>query len=61
MTKKTDPPKPTKTSENPKGWFRPKMVTKTLDMTPEIERGWREDREWAEKHKGAKLLTTSDN
>jgi hypothetical protein len=37
------------------------MVTKTLDMTSEIKRGWQEDREWAEKHKGAKVLTMSNN
>jgi hypothetical protein len=45
MMKNPNTAKPTKTLENPKGWFRPKMVTKTLDMTPEIKRGWREDRE----------------
>ena len=61
MTKEANLVKPTKTSENPKGWFRPKMVTKTLDMTSEIKRGWQEDREWAEKHKGAKVLTMSNN
>ena len=61
MAKKTDPLKPAPSSENPKGWFRPKMVTKTLDMTPEIERGYREDREWAEEHKGAQVLTMSNN
>jgi hypothetical protein len=53
MTKATNAVKPTKTSENPKGWFRPKSEIKTLDMTLEIKRGYREDREWFEKHKGA--------
>ena len=61
MMKNPNTAKPTKTLENPKGWFRPKMVTKTLDMTPEIERGYREDRKWAEKHKGAQVLTMSNN
>ena len=61
MIKKTDPLKPTPSSENPKGWFRPKNVTKTLDMTSEIERGYREDREWFEKNKGAQILTMSNN
>ena len=61
MTKDTNAVKSTEVSENPKGWFRPKNVTKTLDMTPEIERGYREDREWFEKHKGAQILTMSDN
>ena len=61
MMKNPNTAKPTKTLENPKGWFRPKMVTKTLDMTSEIKRGWQEDREWAEKHKGAQVITMSIN
>jgi hypothetical protein len=34
------------------------MVTKMLDMTPEIKQGYRE---WFEKHKRAQVLTMSNN
>ena len=61
MVKDISTVKPTKTSENSKGWFRPKSELKTLDMTPEIKRGYREDREWFEKHKGAQVLITSND
>ena len=58
MMKNPNTGKPAKTSENPKGRFWPKMVTKMLDMTPEIEHGYRE---WFEKHKRAQVLTMSNN
>ena len=61
MTKDTNAVKPIKTSENPKGWFRPKSEIKTLDMTSEIERGYREDREWFEKHKGSQVLMAGND
>ena len=51
--------KPTKGSK--KELLEPKKETMTLDMTDVILQGYQDDSEWAEKFKGAQVLTMSNN
>ena len=51
--------KPTKDSK--KESLEPKKETMTLDMTDVILQGYQDDPEWAEKFKGAQVLTMSNN
>ena len=51
--------KPTKDSK--KELLEPKKKTLTLDMTEVILQGYQDDSEWAEKFKGAQVLTMSNN
>ena len=41
--------------------LEPKKETLTLDMTEVILQGYQDDSEWAEKFKGAQVLTMSNN
>ena len=51
--------KPTKDSK--KESLEPKKKTLTLDMTEVILQGYQDDLDWAEKHKGAQVLTMSND
>ena len=51
--------KPTKDSK--KELLEPKKKTLTLDMTEVILQGYQDDSEWAEKYRGAQVLTISNN
>ena len=51
--------KPTKDSK--KESLEPKKETLTLDMTEVILQGYQDDLDWAEKHKGAQVLTKSND
>ena len=51
--------KPTKDSK--KESLEPKKKTLTLDMTEVILQGYQDDSKWAEKHRGAQVLTMSNN
>ena len=51
--------KPTKDFK--KESLEPKKETLTLDMTEVILQGYQDDLEWAEKFRGAQVLTMSNN
>ena len=51
--------KPTKDFK--KESLEPKKETLTLDMTEVILQGYQDDLDWAEKHKGAQVLTKSND
>ena len=51
--------KPIKSSK--KESLEPKKKTLTLDMTEVILQGYQDDLEWAEKFRGAQVLTMSNN
>ena len=47
--------------DSKKELLEPKKKTLTLDMTEVILQGYQDDSEWAEKFKGAQVLTMSNN
>ena len=49
------------TKDSNKELLEPKKETLTLDMTEVILQGYQDDLDWAEKHKGAQVLTMSNN
>ena len=57
MKMKTAKPK----KDSKKELLEPKKETLTLDMTEVILQGYQDDSEWAEKFRGAQVLTMSNN
>ena len=49
------------TKDSKKESLEPKKETLTLDMTEVILQGYQDDLDWAEKHKGAQVLTKSND
>ena len=49
------------TKDSKKESLEPKKKTLTLDMTEVILQGYQDDLDWAEKHKGAQVLTKSND
>ena len=47
--------------DSKKELLEPKKKTLTLDMTKVILQGYQDDLDWAEKHKGAQVLTKSND
>ena len=49
------------TEDSKKESLEPKPKTMTLDMTEVILQGYQDDLEWAERFRGAQVLTMSNN
>ena len=49
------------TEDSKKKSLEPKKETLTLDMTEVILQGYQDDLEWAERFRGAQVLTMSNN
>jgi len=49
------------TEDSKKESLEPKKETLTLDMTEVILQGYQDDSDWAEKFRGAQVLTMSNN